>query len=92
VLPVASLYCATYFKNSNKNGEKRGGARPIVTEDFYEQNALRVFEALGYEVLHGPDIAPDSDQPLRHAVEEGLKRLKQQEAIDLVAGNRQVYG
>ena len=32
---------------------------PIVTEDFYEQHALGVFEEIGYEVLRGPDIAPD---------------------------------
>ncbi len=39
---------------------------PIVTEDFYEQHALSVFEEIGYEVLHGPVIAPDGETPLRH--------------------------
>lgn len=39
---------------------------PIITEDVYEQHALGTFEEIGYEVLHGPDIAPDSASPLRH--------------------------
>ncbi|TQE98519.1 MAG: type I restriction endonuclease subunit R, partial [Spiribacter salinus] len=40
---------------------------PIVTEDTYEQHALATLAELGYEVLHGPDIAPDSDTPLRES-------------------------
>ena len=40
---------------------------PIVTEDIYEQYALERLDELGYEVLHGPDIAPDSDTPLRES-------------------------
>ena len=40
---------------------------PIVTEDTYEQHALSTLAELGYEILHGPDIAPDSDTPLRES-------------------------
>jgi type I restriction enzyme R subunit len=39
----------------------------IITEDRYEQDALKHLEALGYEILHGPDIGPDTDSPLRES-------------------------
>ena len=43
---------------------------PVVTEDYYEQHALSIFEQIGYEVLHGPDIAPDAETPLRENWDE----------------------
>ncbi|HKK28776.1 MAG TPA: HsdR family type I site-specific deoxyribonuclease, partial [Alphaproteobacteria bacterium] len=40
---------------------------PIVTEDTYEQYALASLDDIGYEVLHGPEIAPDGETPLRES-------------------------
>ncbi|MBH2773550.1 type I restriction endonuclease subunit R [Serratia marcescens] len=37
----------------------------MLSEDDLEQQSLQWFAELGWEVLHGPDIAPDSDNPLR---------------------------
>ena len=37
------------------------------TEDHVEQACLDWLEALGYGVLHGPDISPDGDAPERAA-------------------------
>ena len=37
----------------------------IITEDAVEQVALEWLGDLGYEVLHGPDIAPDGSSPER---------------------------
>jgi type I restriction enzyme R subunit len=37
----------------------------MLSEDDLEQQSLKWFDALGWEVLHGPDIAPDSHNPLR---------------------------
>ena len=36
-----------------------------MTEDQLEQEALDWLKELGYSVLHGVDIAPDSDSPER---------------------------
>jgi type I restriction enzyme R subunit len=37
------------------------------TEDHVEQASLDWLEALGYSILHGPDISPDGDTPERSA-------------------------
>ena len=37
------------------------------TEDHVEQAQARLLEALGYGILHGPDISPDGDMPERAA-------------------------
>ena len=37
------------------------------TEDHVEQACLDWLEALGYGILHGPDISPDGDVPERVA-------------------------
>ncbi len=37
----------------------------VFTEDVVEQAALAWFESLGYELVHGPDIAPGGDNQLR---------------------------
>ena len=36
-----------------------------MTEDDLEQLALTWFQDSGWDYLHGPDIAPDSDTPER---------------------------
>lgn len=37
----------------------------MLSEDDLEQQSLKWFAELGWEVLHGPDIAPDGNHPLR---------------------------
>lgn len=37
----------------------------MLSEDDLEQQCLQWFAEQGWEVLHGPDIAPDGDNPLR---------------------------
>ncbi|KAF6682206.1 MULTISPECIES: type I restriction endonuclease subunit R [Pantoea] len=37
----------------------------MLSEDDLEQQSLQWFAELGWEVLHGPDIAPDGSNPLR---------------------------
>ena len=37
----------------------------MITEDQLEQLCLEWFRAAGWEVLHGPDIAPDGPTPMR---------------------------
>ncbi len=38
---------------------------PSLSEDDLEQQCLQWFAEQGWDVLHGPDIAPDGDNPLR---------------------------
>ncbi|MBJ2645110.1 hypothetical protein JGA02_25765, partial [Salmonella enterica subsp. enterica serovar Typhimurium] len=37
----------------------------MLSEDDLEQQCLQWFAEQDWEVLHGPDIAPDGDNPLR---------------------------
>lgn len=37
----------------------------MLSEDDLEQQSLQWFAELGWEILHGPDIAPDGSNPLR---------------------------
>lgn len=37
----------------------------MLSEDDLEQQCLQWFAEQGWDVLHGPDIAPDGDNPLR---------------------------
>ncbi|WP_438031576.1 type I restriction endonuclease subunit R [Sorangium sp. So ce204] len=57
---------------------------PAVTESAVEELALQTFARLGYECLHGPDIAPGepaeerftyADVVLRGRLDEALRRL-----------------
>ena len=34
-----------------------------LTESAIEDFAIKLFERLGYEYIHAPDIAPDSENP-----------------------------
>lgn len=61
-----------------------GASTRAVAESDVEELALLHFAQLGYEVVHGPDIAPDepaseratySDVVLRGRLEEALNRL-----------------
>ena len=42
------------------------------TEDHVEQACLDWLEALGYSILHGPDISPDGDAPERAAYDANI--------------------
>lgn len=44
----------------------------ILTESAIETFAIRLFERLGYQVIHAPDSAPDSDNPERRDYAEVL--------------------
>ncbi len=41
-----------------------------LTESAIEEFAIKLFERLGYEYIHAPDIAPDSDRPERSRYDE----------------------
>ncbi|PCH64454.1 MAG: DEAD/DEAH box helicase [Gammaproteobacteria bacterium] len=43
-----------------------------LTESAIEDFAIKLFERLGYEAIHAPDIAPDSDAPERSRYDEVL--------------------
>lgn len=36
-----------------------------LTESAIENGAIKLFERLGYDTAHGPDIAPDGEKPER---------------------------
>ncbi len=42
------------------------------TEDYVEQACLDWLEALGYSIMHGPDISPDGDKPERAAYDANI--------------------
>jgi len=42
----------------------------IITESEVEQVALDILSEIGYEVIFGPDIAPDGDHPERSSHSE----------------------
>ncbi|MFS7197529.1 type I restriction endonuclease subunit R [Rahnella inusitata] len=57
----------------------------MLSEDDLEQQSLKWFDALGWEVLHGPDIAPDGNNPLRTSFHDVFLRpvlLKQLQKIN----------
>ena len=39
----------------------------IITESEVEQAALDILAEMGYRIIHGPDIAPDADNPERQS-------------------------
>ena len=43
-----------------------------ITESEIESFAIQLLESQGYEYIYGPDIAPDSDNPVRSSFEEVL--------------------
>ncbi len=55
-----------------------------ITEDAVEQFAIELFEGQDYQYLHGPDIAHDSDNPLRDSFEDVLLQESVRSAIDKI--------
>ncbi|WP_143243162.1 type I restriction endonuclease, partial [Bathymodiolus azoricus thioautotrophic gill symbiont] len=41
-----------------------------ITENTIENFCIKLLEKQGYEYIYAPDIAPDSDNPLRNSFEE----------------------
>jgi len=54
---------------------------PPLSENHIEQLAIERLEALGYEYIYGPDIAPDSETPERSSFEQVLLLDRLQEAV-----------
>ena len=52
-----------------------------ITENEIELLAIEIFEGLGYDYLHAPDIAPDGDNPERQRYEEVVLVDRLQHAI-----------
>jgi len=43
-----------------------------ITENAIEKFCIELLEKQGYETIYAPDIAPDSDNPLRCSFEDVL--------------------
>ena len=52
-----------------------------LTESQIENFAIGLFQKLGYEYIYAPDIAPDSENPLRNSFEEVIIREHLQKAV-----------
>lgn len=64
-----------------------------ITEAAIEDFAIKLFERLGYDYVHAPDIAPDSDSPERNRyddvfltprLEQALRRINPSIAPDVL--------
>lgn len=53
-----------------------------ITENEIEEFAIELLEKQGFQYLYGPDIAPDSDTPMRTGFDDVLIAQKLREAID----------
>lgn len=53
-----------------------------ITESEVEEVSLDILEELGYSVIHGPDIAPDSNNPERESYQDVVLIDRLQDAID----------
>ena len=52
-----------------------------LTESAIEKFAIRLLERLGYDYLHGPDIAPDGESPERSDYAEVLLGGRLEQAV-----------
>ena len=52
-----------------------------LTESAIEDFAIKLFERLGYDYIHAPDIAPDSDNPERSRYDEVLLNGRLEKAL-----------
>lgn len=62
----------------------------MLTEDDLEQLCLGWFAEQGWEIHHGPDIAPDGSNPHLPAdvFEQVISRITRAESPDLIASNK----
>lgn len=58
-----------------------------ITENHIEQLAIERLEALGYQYIYAPDIAPDSENPERNSYEEVLLVNRLQNAVKRINPN-----
>src|SRR3989338_5944532 len=56
--------------------------RHIITESEVEEAALEILEGLGYEIVHGPDIAQDGTNPERQSYADVLLFDRLKDAVD----------
>ena len=59
----------------------------VFTEDVVEQAALAWFENLGYELVHGPDIAPGGDNQIRASYSDIILDEKLRSALVAINPN-----
>lgn len=52
-----------------------------LTESAIEDFAIKLFERLGYDYIHAPDIAPDGDRPERSRYDEVLLAARLEAAL-----------
>jgi type I restriction enzyme R subunit len=52
-----------------------------ITENTIENFCIKLLEKQGYEYIYAPDIAPDSDKPLRSSFEDVLLSNRLTDAI-----------
>lgn len=55
-----------------------------LTEALIETFAIELFQKLGYEYIYAPDVAPDSEQPLRGSFAEVLLMERFREAVQRI--------
>ncbi|HEU0283439.1 MAG TPA: type I restriction endonuclease subunit R [Gallionella sp.] len=55
-----------------------------LTESAIEDFAIKLFERLGYDYIHAPDIAPDGDRPERSRYDEVLLTGRMEAALNRI--------
>ncbi len=58
------------------------------TESQIEQFAIELLERQGYQYVHAPDIAPDTDTPERNRFEDVLLLERLQSAVGRITQNK----
>ena len=53
----------------------------VIEDEFEREVILPIFGELGYEVLYGPDIAPDGDNPERESYEQVILTRRLDKAL-----------
>ncbi|MBU1855080.1 MAG: type I restriction endonuclease subunit R, partial [Nanoarchaeota archaeon] len=56
----------------------------LLTEQDIENATLEMLEELGYQVVHGSDIAPDSENPKRHKWDDVILTDDLKEAVERI--------
>ncbi len=55
-----------------------------ITESEIEKFAIQLLQKQGYQYVHAPDIAPDSDKPERDSFEDVLLTERLRFAVDRI--------
>ncbi|NQE05823.1 hypothetical protein C5S32_08125 [ANME-1 cluster archaeon GoMg1] len=59
-----------------------------ITESAIEEFAIELLEKSGYQYVHAPNIAPDSDTPERNRFEDVLLLERLQSAVGRITQNK----